>query len=481
MARYSINSEIIVRKLYWYLSSYIKKHGLIVVITVVLASILFSFFVPVLVTIIENKQQHYIGIVGEYNLSNLPLEITQLMSSGVTRIEEDGSAVPDIAERWTTEDDGRTFRFVLKKNLKWQDGKTLIPSDIKYQFADVETITTPNDILFKLPEVFMPFPGVVARPILRSGQERYLFFFRRPTLIGLGHYRLQSYQQKGNRLTSVTLENPQERRKYRFYLTEADAILAYKRGEIDVLNDLTSQPDVSQWPTTQTDIQLDPDRYLAVFFNFESPLFPKNVRQALSYATSKPSGETRAVGPISPKSWAYLPSAKAYDFDVNRGVERLITEIDQLANQPLNIELTTIPTFEADANQMKQEWEELGKRAYEACQAEKAITDKATCERVNISVSLRITSFPDTQNFQVMLIGQESPADPDQYGLWHSNQQTNFTHYRNTRIDSLLEKGRQTLDRTERLAIYQEFQQFLLEDAPAIFIRHLDSYDIKRK
>lgn len=468
-------------KLYWYLSSYIRKHGFVVLVTVILASVLFSFFVPLIANVVENKKQMYVAVVGEYNLDNLPPDITQLMSSGITRVEEDGSVIPDIAERWTVEDENKTFRFVLKKNLRWQDGKALIPSDINYKFADVETLTTPNDIVFKLPEVFVPFPVTVSQPVLRKTQEKYFFFFNRPTLVGIGQFKLENYKQEGNRLRSLVLEGPQERRIYRFYLTEAEAILAYKRGEVDHIPQLSSPPDVSQWSNTQLQSKLDTSRYLAVFFNLENPLFPKNVRQGLSYALSKPSDATRAIGPINPQSWAYLPSGKSYDYDVNRGVERLLAEIDQMANQPLNLELTTIPTYEKEATQIKQEWETLGAKAFEACQANKDIKDKTLCERVKISVSLRISSFPDTQNFQILLIGQQSPPDPDQYYLWHSSQPTNFTHYRNTRIDSLLEKGRQTVERSERLAIYQEFQQFFLEDAPAIFLKHLDTYEVHRK
>ena len=77
-------------------------------------------------------------------------------------------------------------------------------------------------------------------------------------------------------------------------------------------------------------------------------------------------------------------------------------------------------------------------------------------------------------------MGQEIPVDPDQYFLWHSDQSTNFTNYQNTRIDSLLEKGRQTIDQNKRKEVYQEFQQFMLEDPPAIFLRHLFSFDVKR-
>lgn len=468
------------RKLYWYLSSYIRKHGLIVILTIALGMVLFSFVVPFIARFVENKERLYIGVVGSYTLDNLPLEITQLMSSGLTRVETDGSAVPDLAERWTTEDDGKTYRFVLKKNLHWQDGKLLVPSDVNYNFRDVETIATPNDVVYRLPEPFVPFPTVVSIPLLRKEDANYLLFFKRPTLIGLGPYRMESYEEKGARLSEFVISNDYERRIYRFFLTEEDAILAYKRGEVDIIQNLTTIPDVSEWDTTETNTALNTDRYLAVFFNLENPIFQKNIRQALSYGVSKPTDNTRANGPINPKSWAYLPGGKTYDYDVARGVERLMAELDQLG-APLEFELTTTPTFEAEANQLKTQWEELGRQAVATCQADTNIKDKTVCDRLNIKVNVRITTFPDTSNFQALLIGQEIPPDPDQYYLWHSSQPTNFSHYRNTRIDSLLERGRVTVDQQERLAIYQEFQQFFLEDAPAVFLKYLPSYEIKRQ
>ena len=48
-------------------------------------------------------------------------------------------------------------------------------------------------------------------------------------------------------------------------------------------------------------------------------------------------------------------------------------------------------------------------------------------------------------------------------------------------MDSLLEKGRQVIEQSERQAIYQEFQQFLQEDPPAIFLKHLYEYEVERK
>lgn len=466
------------RKLYWYLSSYIRKHGLIVFLTILIGSVVFSFIVPLIARSLERKTWNYIGMVGNYSLTNLPVEVENLVSYGLTQVQEDGTPIPELAERWIIEEDGRSYRFVLKKNLFWQDGKPLVPEDVQYHFSDVETITTPNDVIFKLPEVFVPFPTVVSRPIFRTDYQRYFLFFRRPTLIGLGAYQVVDYTEKGNRMTQIIIDGPDERRIYRFYLTEEDAMLAYKRGEVDILPNLSSPGDIGAWPNSTTTATFNPAQYLAVYFNMDDPLFTKNVRQALSYAVEKPTDGSRANGPINPHSWAYLDGVKLYDYDLNRAVERLLSE---LPSAPLNLELTTTPLYETEANALKLAWENLGQEAHAACQNKTEVKNKAECEKVKINLAIRINSFPDTNNFQMLLVGQEAPSDPDQYALWHSGESTNFSRYRNTRIDSLLEKGRQTTDRNERLAIYQEFQQFFLEDAPAVFLRHLETFEVKRK
>ncbi|MFZ1721254.1 MAG: hypothetical protein WAU07_01995, partial [Microgenomates group bacterium] len=197
-----------------------------------------------------------------------------------------------------------------------------------------------------------------------------------------------------------------------------------------------------------------------------------------SYATEKPDGERRRYGPIDPDSWAYLTGVKTYDYDLERGIERIL---DELPAQPLNVTLTTTSLFEGEAEAFKQQWESFGREAYQRCLSSGSIDDKSFCPNVQISITIKVTNFPDTSDFELLLIGQETPADPDQYHLWHSEQSTNFTGYKNIRIDSLLENGRQIFDQRERTEQYQEFQQFFLEDAPAIFVRHLETYSVTRK
>ncbi len=465
------------RKFYWYLTAYLKKHGLVFFVSVLFAILIFSFIVPQIAQSIERGNRTYIGIVGEYGLDNLPPRIKSKLSAGLTHVEIDGTVTPLLAERWSVEQDGKTYRFVLKNNIFWSDGSTLKPEDINYNFKDVETIITPNDIVFKLPDPYAPFPVVVSEPLLKPAEMPYFVFFSKPSLIGIGEYRITDYKNRGPVLTELTLDGRNERIVYRFFLTEEDAVSAFKHGKIDVLPDLTYKYDVMDWDTTVTTSALNTSRYLAVFFNIRNPMFQKNIRQALSYALEKPTPEIKANGPINPKSWAYLEGGKSYDKDLDRAVERLL---DEVPSSPLEFELTTTALFEAEAESIIQQWKEFGEKAFQDCQSSNSVDDKNLCENTKITVRLKISNFPDTSNFEVLLIGQESAPDPDQYHLWHSEQSTNFTGYKNTRIDNLLEKGRQTLNQKDRAEIYQEFQQFFLEDAPAIFLRYIETYEVHR-
>src|SRR5262245_57836101 len=130
------------RKYYWYISTFFRKHGIIVLTTVIGAIIIFSLFLPVFLRIFEFKKHEYIGLIGKYTLESLPRVVQSELSSGLTNIQEDGSATSALAERWNTEDDGKTYRFVLRKGITWQDGKELVPSDVSYNFNDVQLITT---------------------------------------------------------------------------------------------------------------------------------------------------------------------------------------------------------------------------------------------------------------------------------------------------------------------------------------------------
>lgn len=465
------------RTSYWYISLYLKKHAKIIIGAIITGILVFAVLLPFLTNLPQLKQTRYIGVIGSYDFGSLPKPIQDKISLGLTHIEEDGSASPELSQRWSIEDDGKTYRFILQKGIHWQDGKLLEPRDITFNFQDTQIVTTENEIIFKLKEPFAPFPVVLSQPLFREVETTYLRFFKRHKIVGLGSYEVTKITYQDDRLSELILDNTTERLVYRFYLTEDRAIVAYEHGKIDEIEDVADVEAFDGWPNTTVEKKTNMDQYLGVFFNQNDPLFEKNIRQALSYALTKGDAKLRTKSPISPLSWAYLDGVKSYAFDLDRAIERVF---DQLPQHPLNITLTTTPRFQAEAQQIKKEWEAFGALTNEKCKSSGDIKDKTLCDNTKITVNINLTNFPDVSNYQTLLIGQQIPTDPDQYSLWDSTQNTNFTHYKNPRIDSLLENGRKTSDQNQRKAIYQEFQQFLLEDAPAIFLHYLESYSVKR-
>jgi len=468
------------RRFYWYLTAYIKKYGFLFGFTLLAGLGGFSVFLPQLLQNLENKPVSYIGIIGRFTLQTLPEEITQKISAGLTKIEPDGTVSPLLAERWTLEHSDTSYRFIIKQNLKWSDGEKLLAEDISYQFPDVETIVTSGDILFKLPAPYAPFPSLTTKPILKDGQFTKWFFLKKPSLIGVGPYQIIDYHYKDNEkhLAEIVLDKRDQRLVYRFYLTEKSAIEGFKKGEVDVLPDLGQIWPIMQWSNVKTTAKINTHQYSAIFFNHSNPKFTKNLRQALAYAIDKPIKEQRALGPISSDSWAYLEGVKSYDKDIDRSLERILEE---LPREKISFNLVTTTLFTKQAEEFKTQWEEMGMLAQNKCLGDKEIKTKELCENLKIEVQLRINNFPDTSDFDLLLVGQTSPSDPDQYEFWHSDQLGNFSKYKNTRIDTLLEKGRQTQSSSERLAIYQEFQQFITEDVAAIFLEKLPSYQVERK
>jgi ABC-type oligopeptide transport system substrate-binding subunit len=63
-----------------------------------------------------------------------------------------------------------------------------------------------------------------------------------------------------------------------------------------------------------------------------------------------------------------------------------------------------------------------------------------------------VADYPDPQNFLDV--------------LFHSGSAENHTAYSNPRIDQLLEEARSESDLDARVAIYQQVEQIIVEDAP---------------
>ncbi len=465
----------------WYIQAFWQKYKRVIIASVVFGVLLVWFF-PTLIQLLPRQQKtYYIGRVGLYGWLDLPEDIQSKVSTGLTALDETGQPYPVLAQRWTVEEDGRAFRFLLKDDLKWQDGKQFAAEDVNFNFTDVQTVATDNTILFRLQDAYAPFPAVVSQPLFRHIKRKRFGFWTENQIVGLGEYRIQNLKYENTFISQLVITNSQERLVYRFYPSEEDAITAFRLGQVDTLEGLSSlngfQDKEKEMYAAEESVNLN--EYVAVFFNNADANLTKEMRQALNYATHKPGPEDsrlRALSPISPTSWAYnsTEEIEPFSYNLSKAVELFQTVNPQ---QPLKITIDSALSHMSEAQKIAEDWKSLGAAAVAACEANPP-KDEPGCGRYGIDVQVR--ALRDLQNFQVALIAREIPSDPDQYSWWHSTQSTNIAHYQNPRVDKLLEDARKETSQSKRKILYFEFQRYLVDDVPAMFLYYLPQFEVSR-
>jgi peptide/nickel transport system substrate-binding protein len=59
-------------------------------------------------------------------------DLVALIFAGLVRNGPNGTIVPDLASRWTVDDEGRTWTFELREDAQWHDGTPVTAADVAY-------------------------------------------------------------------------------------------------------------------------------------------------------------------------------------------------------------------------------------------------------------------------------------------------------------------------------------------------------------
>jgi len=285
--------------------------------------------------------------------NDIDQDISQLVFSGLMRLNEFGQLVGDLAESYTIDETQTTYTFTVREGIKWHDNEPLTAHDVLFTVQSIQDqnfksplyITFKNvkaralddrTITFTLPEPFAPFLSVMTFGIL----PKHLWQEIDPSHailaelnlkpIGSGPYQFHSLvkDKKGNireyrlkRSDDYFLDGPFiENITFKFFPSIAEARGALEQGNVDGLGFL---PQNSGYDTTSTggnstvqEHTLALPQYTALFFNQGSnaALSELAVRQALALATSKHSIiETVFGGKADPVHAPILPGMVGYD------------------------------------------------------------------------------------------------------------------------------------------------------------------------
>ncbi|MBC6712517.1 peptide ABC transporter substrate-binding protein [Treponema sp. Marseille-Q3903] len=90
---------------------------------------------------------------------------------GLVKFDRNNNVVPALAESWEKSDDGLTWTFHLRKNLKWSDGSPLTSKDFAYAWRRIADPATAAPYGYDLLSVVKGYPEAAKGDVSKLGVE----------------------------------------------------------------------------------------------------------------------------------------------------------------------------------------------------------------------------------------------------------------------------------------------------------------------
>jgi len=416
---------------------------------------------------------------------------------------------PGLAEKWEVSPDGLTYTFHLRKGVSFQDGtpfnaKTYIqgidrllnkqnadsifntgPVEgmIDFTYEDVAGYRAVDDdtVEFKLKQPSAPllaslamvWNGIVSPAAVTKYGKDY-----RNHPVGTGPFIFKEWRQRDQ----ISLDaNPSywggkpkvDHLVFKEYPDAQAALLALKRGDIQILGDVSTQliPALRGDPNVLLVTQPGLTISGVGLPNEVAPFTDQRVRQALNYAVDyqaidKALFQSLAVpmtSPLPESQWGFDKELKGYAYDPEKAKKLLA---DAGVKLPIKVEFLTYNT--------PRGYNPAGPDLATAIQAYLGkVGVEADIRKVDMAANLATTRSGKYQGmFMVGWSGDN--GDPDNFvgELFHSKNIpiTNSARYRNPEVDKLLDQAANASDPEKRLALYSQIQKTILDDAPWIFL-----------
>jgi len=444
-------------------------------------------------------------------------DVVRLAFSGLTRYDQNGAIVPDLAAGFRTESNGRVWTFDIRDDARWQDGQPVTADDVVYTVKLLQdrgyvgpysdafrgvTVERLDDrgVRFTLPDVYGPFAQSTTVPLLPAhllGSIPYAELARqtfnvRP--IGTGPFRvidIDSRQVVLTRNDDFYRTRPDRARPYldrvilRFYPDTSEALLALSRGELDGVAGL-SNPDAERARTLKNVVlySMPTDNFVALFLNVrpEKIVFrDRAVRQAVATAIERgrvlqqaADGRGTVADEFVPStSWAYVRDVTRYTYSVE-DAKTLLDRADwkdhdgdgvrDKGGQKLAFTITTSdePARTTAAASIQKDLNAVGMKVDVRTMPFGELVDSAARQRT----------------FDALLVEIAVSGDPDPYPFFHSTEVSdpghNFSGYSTLPIDRNLEAARRTFDEAARRELYAPVFQAISIEVPVVYLYFSD-------
>lgn len=443
----------------------------------------------------------------------------KLVFSGLVQLDQNLTIRPDLAETWEVSGNGTIYTFKIRENAKFHNGRDVTAQDVVFsweraaspEMASDTVLTYLVDIVgvrekalgeaesisglkviddktlqvtidapkpYFLMKLTFPTSYIVDKENVSMGEE----WVRQPN--GTGPYKMQEWRSG----EYIVYEANQD-----FYLNvpsipyvvvkiyAGDDVRLFETGDVDVagvgLYDVERMLNPSEPLSRNLISGVDLCTSYVVFDVTMPPFDDINVRKAFSMAFDRQRYvDVLYRGVAIPAVGLYPPGLPGFDY----GLQGLPYDPEQAR------ELLKQSKYGGPEGMPEIVYTNSGVGSYVGG----AVAALVEMWEQNLGVKIKIENLDFNFYYSQLFSGNHGQIfdggwcadypDPENFAdvLFHSNVPQNFGGYSNPELDTLLEAARIETDVTQRIAMYQEAERIIVNDAPVLFTTHSLSYQL---
>jgi peptide/nickel transport system substrate-binding protein len=425
----------------------------------------------------------------------IPRVVYSNVMEGLVKIDRDGKIIPALAKEYKISKDGKEYAFVLKKGVKFHDGKPFDAEDVRFTFdrlMDSQKTGTAHPEYYKDIESIQVVDSHTVKIRLKSVNSMFLFNLARPDSIivnkqaadrlktepiGTGPFKLVEWV-RGDHISLAKFEEYHRKGipylngvTFKFIGDPSAQIASLKAGDMDAIaydvspeNALLLEKDprflvLNGYTTTEVILSTN---------NSRKPFDDVRVRRAMAYAIDRGtlikgamSGYGVPIGShMDPGNPYYIDLTSAYSYNPEKA-KRLLAE----AGYPNGFEAVI----------------KLPERFAYAKRTGEIIADMFSQVGIRLKIELVewgqwIERVFKNADFDLTVIGHAEPFDINIY----ANPKYYF-RYDNPKFQETLKRAEMEPDPRARKELYIACQKIITEDAVNGFLYVLPSLPTMKK
>lgn len=448
----------------------------------------------------------------EYDPATTHSSGDKLIFGGLVALNPLMQIIPDLAEKWSVKD-GVTYTFTLRANARFHNGRPLTADDVAYSWERAADPTTNSDtVLTYLGDIvgvrekhagtastisgLKVIDSHTLQVTIDEPKPYFLLKLTYPTAFILDRYNVESGEE--------WYRTPNGTGPYRLIRWDSFAMMIYERNPYYhleppaipyVVSQLYSGVGIRLYESNSIDITGVGSYSIDRVLDPNDPLH-KEMISGVTLCTSYDLFDVSQPPFDDPK----VRQAFVMAFDSQKYIDVLLPNVAIPARglyppglPGYNTELKSLPYDPEAARKLLAESKYGGPEGLPpvifttsglGSNIDADVAAKAQMWQQNLGVTIQVENLEPDKYFDLISQGYHGQIftggwcadypDPENFAdvLFHTGTEMNSGNYSNPELDAILEQARTEKDIQHRIQLYQQAEQIIVNDAPALFVSH---------